>query len=259
MEYGDDPKWEHVHPVVGHLLRQHALEPVGLRGFAELPQLDMLGSGRVAVWLAEQARPYVSEERLGDFDAELDAARELLTLETEALLLGRDPEPEASIRVLRARAVARKRAGEVAARRRPAGVDALGIAAAGALTAASYSVMQILQAMAGRLGKTVAPDAVPGLAAALEEAVLVAECQSAADAYITPAVRVTRVLWRGPRGTKPAGHFLFATQGGFAVVTKLKRRWAGMAGDRDEVLATLPDAWFPEAVAQFFGDGAATP
>ncbi|MEZ4315967.1 MAG: hypothetical protein R3F61_00615 [Myxococcota bacterium] len=253
MELEGRPEWDHVHPIVGHLLRDHGLGPDGLRGFPTLAQLDMVGSARVGMWMAREGRPYVDPEDLPLYDADLAAARRHLDAVLASLAPGAPPE------VVRHKKATLAEVRAIAARKRPAGVEGLAAAAASCLAVASYSILQVLQAMAVRLGKAVEPDAVPALAVRLEDAILRAECQAAADTYVAPPVVVTHVIWRGPRGSKAAGHFLFRTTTGFGAVTKLKNRWSGVSGGRDEVLATLPEAWFPDALAAFFTERASPP
>jgi hypothetical protein len=63
------------------------------------------------------------------------------------------------------------------------------------------------------------------------------------------ALRARACLWRGFDGAKVTMWLVRLSDERFALLSKPGARWALTEGDRDAVLATVPDAHFPAAVA----------
>jgi hypothetical protein len=63
------------------------------------------------------------------------------------------------------------------------------------------------------------------------------------------ALRARACLWRGVDGAKVTMSLVRLSDERFALLSKAGARWALTEGDRDAVLATVPDAHFPAAVA----------
>lgn len=246
MDRSDDPIWQFVHPVVGELLRVHGLTPDRLRGFPVLPRLATLQSAAVGVWLAQHGRSMVQEKHRHTFDAVLGDVVAYLELQRQAGLSERG-DPALARRQAYSAGLQEQVLRTHVRRRRPAGMAGLAHAAASIVLANSYSVQQTLRSMAARFGQVVDAEQATDLAVQLEGEVLRQECQAAVDAYCDEPIDVRRVWWRGPQGSSPAGHFLFATDDAVGAVTKLKNRWRVVVGARDDVLATLPDDVFEDA------------
>lgn len=234
-EFHEDPQWKALHPVVGHALRVAELPPDGIARFGVEPKLTSQASHRVGLWVTRFGRRLVDASHLEAYDAGLTAC--------EVLFAPPDPATASESR----RAVQ-----QLGLQRKAPGCRGLPTALAGLLMAATYSVQQVLVAMASRVTKALPPEEVRPFVLALQEQVLREECQAAVDAYLRPPVRVHALVWRGTRGSGAAGHFLFATADGYGLVTKLKRRWNALSGDRDEVLATVPEPFFEAATAALF-------
>jgi hypothetical protein len=228
-----DPIWSAVHPVVGHLLRDHALVPadVGLPRFDVLPVLSVRASCEVAVWICRQARSFepsvgstegveawIAADRRRDLSDDADTRQEHTRCTSAVFRLAGGTRS-------RTLADLPRRAAQVA-------------------TGGAY-VQGSLVAMAKLLGEHLD---VRVLAPGLDDAVLRAEAQAGFDRY-APSTAVQSVVWRGARGSGPAGHFLVRTADGFALLTKLGRRWGVVAGDEETVLASLPDPLFAEGLA----------
>lgn len=90
--------------------------------------------------------------------------------------------------------------------------------------------------------------------ASLDQRILVGELAQQRGRYLQgqPASSLRRVLWRG---TNSKGFLagwiaeLDGDAGGYGLLAKRGQRWAWSEGDRDSVLATVPDALFASAVA----------
>jgi len=225
MDYDNDPIWAAVHPIVGGMLRDFGLQPQGLRGFPVRPRLDRAGLAEVALWLAQRARPGVPPKHLDRHDRAVAAVREFLDTESSA-----------------------SRAQVLQAARIPRSPKLQDCARSVAATLVSPLPQRVVQALATRVCRGLAADPHP-LAIELEEVVLRAECQSAINPYSTEPIAVSRVLWRGARGSGPAGHFLFRTEDRYGLLTKLRSRWQVVVDDLDGVLASVPEPWFAEATA----------
>lgn len=64
-----------------------------------------------------------------------------------------------------------------------------------------------------------------------------------------PSSPVARAIWRGDDGTKVRIWLAQLEDGAYGLLYKPKSRYAWLEGDRESVLASLPDAWFGEAMA----------
>lgn len=96
---------------------------------------------------------------------------------------------------------------------------------------------------------TQAPDELPAFLAGLDQQLLVQEAQAAFDERAPSHLPVWRVWWRHE------GQLAVELEdGGYALLVKLKARWRVFTGDRDEVLANVPDEQFGDAAAALFGD-----
>ena len=232
--FTDHPVWASIHPVVGHVLRRHDIAPaqLGIPRFHVLPSLTVRASAEVAVWMCRHGRtldPAVPSADVVEAWIRADRALEadpanaatLQTCQTAVLHAAQGPRT-------RTLADLPRRAAQVAT--------------------GGASVQGSLIAMARLLAEHEAPTT---LAPRLEAEVLRAEAQVAFDRY-APGTRVRTVLWRGARGSKPAGHFLVETATGYGLITKFSRRWQAVLGDGESVLASLPDRLFEAGVARFF-------
>ncbi|MCP3140365.1 hypothetical protein [Pyxidicoccus xibeiensis] len=110
------------------------------------------------------------------------------------------------------------------------------------------SVGRVVRLLEGAAGGALMP--LRDFLAELDARILRLEC-SAAIAPLVPGGAVpdiAEVLWRGDGGKGRVLHFIARlSDGTYGLVTKLGRRWAWVHGNRDEVLASVPDTLFPEA------------
>lgn len=84
----------------------------------------------------------------------------------------------------------------------------------------------------------------------LDAQLLRAECAAAIEPYASGrGASVDRVLWRGVAGDR-CRHFLASLTGEetYGLLTKHKSRWRWFEGGLDELLATVPDEYFEDAV-----------
>lgn len=75
----------------------------------------------------------------------------------------------------------------------------------------------------------------------------------------TGGAEISGTLWRGSTGAKLSHWIARLGDGRYALVGKTKGRWTWTAGERDDVLATVPDALMESAVAAVLGGKVATP
>ena len=96
---------------------------------------------------------------------------------------------------------------------------------------------------------TTAPQLATSFLEGLDDALLAQEAQAAFDERAPGHRTVRRVFWRhqGQVLVEFAG-------GGFGLLVKLKARWRFFEGERDDVLANVPDELFADAAAGVFVD-----
>jgi hypothetical protein len=98
-------------------------------------------------------------------------------------------------------------------------------------------------------------DFVPRLDAELRRLDAVTVCR---QHDLDPGGRIEETLWRGTTGLAPTHWLVRLDDGSFGLVAKLRGRWAWLAGSRDDVLASVPDALMPSAMEAVLGGAAPT-
>lgn len=200
-------------------------------GGGPMPQLTARGYVAVALLLAERAAPHVAAK-----DAK--AVRGMLALGKQALekpnlaLLPKLQEhaalknPGPGLRVVRAVLLEAKHLID--------SPDKVG----GAVRAAAKTTMQLCQADA------------PELLAAIDDALCREDCASALVRHgKKTSSPPAHAIWRGGDAKGKANAWLMTLEDGrWAVLLKLKSRWALVEGAPDDVLATVPAERFEEAV-----------
>lgn len=185
------------------------------------------------------ARDWVRETHRSDYDAAIAAVRECM-----ARRAARVGNPDAQDRLLLVRLD--KLGRQHRSRTNPAPVaNMLCIAACNCEWNHVERALDSLRAIAVRVAKLLGDDATArtDYVARLDQWLMLAECRDVVRAY-EPAVASTlsEVLFRADRGNGTAGHFIFRYgHGQLGLVTKLKGRYRVFTGDRESLLATLPN------------------
>lgn len=257
MTFKDTP-FETTHPLLGHALRAVPEDwrpppPYHLGG--PLPVLSSMAQTMIGIRCAELMRDAVVREEQQQYDEIVAAAHRLYERQEAYQRLKHHP-PTVVDDATAGQLYKLARVG----RDRP-GLFPLAPLAIAALSARADLVGMVVKSSTQRIARFLHEAgrraALHDFFAGLDHGIVRHECQAAVDRYApAPAPRVERVIWRADRGNGAAGHFLFSFAGGpLGLITKLKGRWRWTAGDRDLVLATLPEEHFEAGTAAFFACG----
>jgi hypothetical protein len=252
----EDTLFHNVHPLLGHALRAVAEEhrpppPYHLGG--PQPFISPVAQAAIGIGCAEQMAGWIAPDEREEYDRIVEAARLLFPRRLAWQREKRHPpdvvDTNTATRLYRLANVGRDRPGLFPLA--PLAVSALKARADLVGAVVRSSTQRVARALeeAGRLAE------LRDFLTALDRGIVRHECQEAADQHAeAPAPRVERVIWRADRGNGRAGHFIFTVEGRetYGLITKLRGRWRWIDGDRDHVLASLPDALFEAGTAAFF-------
>lgn len=236
--------FDNAHHLLAAALKVAPIEdhpPRPFHGGGPAPKVDASAYAHATLWLATRVEPLLDVRDRDTFDRHVAAAR------AELAAPRADPGRLTMLRLADAKTSSRV----------PCKVALWAACEAFNATTRSIYAGTPTRAAASNVTKLLVkkrPDTVRAFLAALDALCVHLDALTALRAKDqAPPTRAISTPFRGLTGGKPTHYVLALEDGGYCLFGKIGSRWQLVPGDRDTVLATLPDELFPAAVRAVCG------